>query len=628
MNFSELFTRAGLTLRDIQQEYALAVYAGLGVKGRVALLSADTGVGKTLGYLVAALRIIKNNPDAQFVIATSTHALMTQIMSHDSRIISHMADMAGIPDVMFSRLLGKANYVSPEKVRHVIQAYPASLSDDLRVLNALAKWHGPLVEFEEEYGALPEGITADAVTWSMWDSVEYIRDIQKEAVKARFVVTSHAMVMLDSLNRNSVFGDKENRYLIIDEADMFADMTELYQQRRLNLYELQHALAQHLTPARMKNLAAVADKVCDIAGDLHFLRDTGAVETYRSAVEELLWIGNTIKDDDAREKFTASLFSWVPAHLPGGHTGIGVSRTRKEPALIQINPFVARNVGEYTGQWESVVMTSATLSITGEPSRGMEWIVSTFGLAEERISLRDIFTPRTYGEMALTIAGKGFADIFSDAQERSLSEAWLTQVADVVKRTAVSGPVVVLTASHDESGKIADRLRDIMLPVYVQNAGQPVSEIIREYVKKPGILISAGAFVGLSLRKADGGQLFQDLIITRMRFAPPDREGAESYHQYLRQLGYAKTVQSITRSNYISQLQKVVRKGKQAIGRGIRSENDVIRLTILDPRFPEPKDISSKYRALENIIPARFAGAYRHCTILSPAAESTEEIIC
>ena len=139
-----------------------------------------------------------------------------------------------------------------------------------------------------------------------------------------------------------------------------------------------------------------------------------AVEAYKNAVEELKWIGNTIMDDEAREKFIASLFSWEPAHLSGGHTGIGVSRIRKDPALIRINPFVSRNIGTYTSQWESTLMTSATLSITSEPSRGMEWIVSTFGLTEENISLRDIFTPDAYGEMVLTLAGKAFPDIFSN----------------------------------------------------------------------------------------------------------------------------------------------------------------------------------------------------------------------
>ncbi|ELX7028128.1 DEAD/DEAH box helicase [Salmonella enterica] len=627
MNFTEFFRKADLEIRDIQQEYAHAVSAGLSVSGRVALLSADTGVGKTLGYLIAALRIIRNNPDAQFVIATSTHALMNQIIRHDQHAILRLAEIAGIPGITFSRLMGKTSYVSQRKVRDVIRSYPASFIDELCVLEALAQWRGPLIEFEEEYGALPAGVTSEMVTYSLWDKVDYIHDTQLESMKARFIVTTHAMVIIDSFSNHKVLGDKENRYLIIDEADMFADMTERWQQRRLNLTALQNSLEKYLTPGKVKSLAAVVDKIRIAANNKRFLNDTSAVEIYKNAVAELIFIGNTIKDDDARDSFTSELFSWDPALLSGGHIGVGVSRMRKEPALISFNPFVGRNIGVYITHWKSTLLTSATLSITSEPYRGMEWIVKALGLTEDLISLRDIFTPEHYGEMTLTIAGREFAEIFSSAGELSLSSAWLTQVVDVIRRASINGPVVVLTASHDESRKIADRLDGIDMPVYVQKAGRPVSEAVKQYVKNPGILVSAGAYVGLNLRNSDGSQMFQDLIITRMKFSPPDRESAESYQQYLYQLGYGATVQSITRNNYVNQLQKVIRAGKQALGRGIRNENDVVRLTILDPRFPEPKDYSSKYRVLENIIPPRFGHIYRNCTILS-LAECTEEIVC
>ncbi|EOF6573147.1 DEAD/DEAH box helicase [Salmonella enterica] len=627
MNLFNYFPEAGLKPRDIQQEYASAVYAGLGAKGRVALLNADTGTGKTLGYLTAALRIIANEPRAQFVIATSTHALMNQIMNHDRLIICRLAELAGIPGVTFSRLLGKANYVSPEKVRGVIRSHPALRADERNILEVLAGWQEPLVAFEEEFGALPNGITPEEITWSPWDNVDFIRDTHQEAMKARFIITSHAMMIIDSFSNHAVLGDKEARYLIVDEADALADMAERWQHRRLNLRSLQHSLEKYLTPAKIKTLEKVVNRICDVASDNRFLSNQDTRELYKDTIEELTFIGNTIKDDEARKRFITALFSWNPDLLSGGHTGVGVSRVRKEPSLIRIDPFVSRNIGKYISHWKSALMTSATLSITSEPSRGMEWFVKTAGLSETHISLRDIFTPGSYGEMTLTIAGKEFAKIYTDAEEPALSEKWLVRVADMIKNASVNGPVVVLTASHDESRKIADRLHGAGMPVYLQKAGQPVSEVVKQYTLDPGILISAGAYVGLNLRHADGSQVFQDLIITRMRFSPQDREGAESYQQYLHQLGYETTVGAITRNNYVNQLQKAVRAGKQSVGRGIRSENDVIRLTILDPRFPEPKDLSSRYRVLENIIPVRFRQAYRDCTILSPA-EIMEDIVC
>ncbi|EDV9705272.1 DEAD/DEAH box helicase [Salmonella enterica subsp. enterica] len=335
MQFTDLFAFTGLNIRDIQQEYSSAVYTGLTAKGRVALLSADTGVGKTLGYLIAALRIFENNPEAQFVIATSTHALMTQVIHHDGQIISQLADRIGIQNVTFSRLLGKANYVSPEKVRNVIHSYPDSSADERRVLNALAKWHGALADFEDEYGAIPADISPDSVTYSLWDNVEYIRDAQKESMKARFIVTSHAMVITDILHKSAVFGDKENKYLIIDEADMFADMAELQQQRRLSLKGLQYSLDKYLSPQRKKNISFIVDKIRDAAGSYRFLTTPDAIELYKDVVEELKWTGNSITDDEVRENFITSLFSWEPTHLSGGHIGIGVSQIRKDPALRQ-----------------------------------------------------------------------------------------------------------------------------------------------------------------------------------------------------------------------------------------------------------------------------------------------------
>ena len=123
--------------------------------------------------------------------------------------------------------------------------------------------------FEEEYGPLPPGVSAESVTYSLWDNVEYIREIQKDALQARFIVTSHAMVLIDSFSNHAFFGDKENRYLIIDEADMFADMAELQQQRRLNLNELQHSLDKYLSLARKKSLSSVVDGIRCAAGNSH-----------------------------------------------------------------------------------------------------------------------------------------------------------------------------------------------------------------------------------------------------------------------------------------------------------------------------------------------------------------------
>lgn len=219
MNTSAVFESAGLSLRKVQQDYIEAATGALTQDHKVALISAETGVGKTLGYLVPALLILLKNPEAKFVIATNSHALMHQIFRSDRPLLEQIAEQCGIK-VTFSRLMGKANYVSLEKVRGLLLMDEFTDLDTVKVLEKLANWSKPLVEFEEEYGELPAQITPEMVTYSIWDDIQDIDDIRLNALSANFIVTTHAMVMVDCMCNHRILGDKENMYLIIDEADI------------------------------------------------------------------------------------------------------------------------------------------------------------------------------------------------------------------------------------------------------------------------------------------------------------------------------------------------------------------------------------------------------------------------
>ncbi|MCL0143616.1 helicase, partial [Klebsiella pneumoniae] len=101
--------------------------------------------------------------------------------------------------------------------------------------------------------------------------------------------------------------------------------------------------------------------------------------------------------------------------------------------------------------------------------------------------------------------GAAFPKVFSDPKEQEFSSKWLAAVTDQLSR--MPGPVLVLTASPSETRAIAGQLGEVSQPVYIQLAGQPLSEIIKLYQQKPGILISAGASVGLSPRGEHGEQI-------------------------------------------------------------------------------------------------------------------------
>ncbi|MFS7467053.1 DEAD/DEAH box helicase [Klebsiella pneumoniae] len=149
MNISAVFESAGLSLRKVQQDYIEAAAGALTQDHKVALISAETGVGKTLGYLVPALLILLKNPEAKFVIATNSHALMHQIFRSDRPLLEQIAEQCGIK-VTFSRLMGKANYVSLEKVRGLLLMDEFTDLDTVKVLEKLANWSKPLVGIRSE----------------------------------------------------------------------------------------------------------------------------------------------------------------------------------------------------------------------------------------------------------------------------------------------------------------------------------------------------------------------------------------------------------------------------------------------------------------------------------------------
>ncbi|MEZ3767914.1 hypothetical protein QQX53_22395, partial [Klebsiella pneumoniae] len=54
---------------------------------------------------------------------------------------------------------------------------------------------------------------------------------------------------------------------------------------------------------------------------------------------------------------------------------------------------------------------------------------------------------------------------------------WLKAVVEQL--SCIHGPALVLTASHYETRMVANQLGEVSQPVYIQKAGQALSEIIK-----------------------------------------------------------------------------------------------------------------------------------------------------
>jgi ATP-dependent DNA helicase DinG len=194
---------AGYEDRASQRAMAAEV-AGLYNTGGVALLEAGTGVGKSLAYLVPALRWAAMRGE-RTVVSTNTINLQEQLVGKDlPLLVSALADQP----VRFALLKGWRNYLCLQRLEHARIGGSALFdADGERELDVLARWAE-----ETSDGSLTD---APALPRSeVWDEVAAEPDLcgrqrcphydrcfvfraRRAAAQADVVVVNHHLLMSD-----------------------------------------------------------------------------------------------------------------------------------------------------------------------------------------------------------------------------------------------------------------------------------------------------------------------------------------------------------------------------------------------------------------------------------------------
>ncbi|MFM5295209.1 helicase C-terminal domain-containing protein [Aeromonas veronii] len=626
--FSELMDAGALVARDEQREYATLVTDALSDRGRIALLHADTGLGKSLGYLLPAMQHVfscgKERP--RIIIATHSHALMNQLVATATGKLSTVANAYGLPPLTVGRLLGRMNFVSPDRVE--MATYGLTLTnDDAAAIADLTNWSDTIAAFEDEYGCLPCGLTAAQVCMTSDCVNEALDELQRDNLSKDIVITSHAMLAVDLLLDNALLGDQNrSAILIVDEADALASQLSEWTQRRMNLTRLTNLLLPHLTGRQLAPLLTQIEKIQQVVASRRHVWDANCADIARETLGVITKISKLAKLD---EQIALELKRQIQS-ISSTTIGLGVSETG-QPAIVGMNPWFTRRFGKYaTSAYQSTLMTSGTLSMTQDPVKGMAWFRTELGIDDAILGEMAIFSPHQYGSMSLTLAGPDFPAIYKSkgGQDTELSEAWLDAVA--LHITNSKGRVVVLTASHKESKVLAAKLssyeqRSILLhqrEIPLRMLMQDFAETVHRHGK--AILITAAGHTGLNLTDKSGRVGFDHLVITRITYAPPRNDEVDALADYLLATKGKDLRKSLQQQAFMRTLNSAIRQMRQALGRGIRSPDDNIAVSICDPRFPLSHDLSSKHAALRNIIPIRFALQYRNAQIISMQNDDAE----
>lgn len=591
--------------------------------GRHLLVQAGTGTGKSLAYLVPALRhaLVTGRP---VVVSTATIALQNQIVRKDlPRLVEALA--AHLPRTpTFALLKGRANYLCRHKVDG---GYPEDL--DPRALfseasadpargggERLGEQVRRLRAWAEETETGDRDSLEDAVSDRAWRQVsvtgtqclgstcpmvgdcfaERSRELAREV---DLVVTNHALLAIDAFDRHGII--PEHDVVVFDEAhDLTARVTGAVTEslnpgavrgvvrelRSLGVAatalddageELREAL--ELVPdgrviaelperlrdalAMIRHEARTAHSDAKDAGDEHAAGTAGARKAARATLQELM---------DVSERLLA----------PAEDDVVSVSHsTVTGRSSIQVAPLsVAGAMRGAILEDRTVVLTSATLALGGrfEPPAGEVGLARAARTAPEQVPSRedrgawaglDVGSPFDYRRQGILYIARHLPPPGREGP----APAMLEHLTELVE--ASHGGALCLFSSRRGAELAAEHVRARLdLPIGVQGEDS-MANLVRDFRQDPG----SSLFGTLTLWQGVDvpGDACRLVTIDRIPFPRPDEPLTSARQERITAHG-GNGFMGVSAQHAALLL-------AQGAGRLIRSQQDRGMVAVLDARL-------------------------------------------
>jgi ATP-dependent DNA helicase DinG len=226
------------------------------------LIEAGTGTGKTLAYLIPAIR-----SGRKVVISTATKSLQEQLFQKDIPFLKkHFA-----PNLKVALMKGRANFLCRQKV-HQMEGQAAIMKgiDEVDWFAQIRDWE-KLTETGDraELTFLPD----DADLWNRIDARSdlctgpkcaefnrcFITAMQRRAAEADLIIVNHHLFFADLAIRQDDFGSILPEYaaVVFDEAHEIEDVASDYFGRQLSSYRFEELTRDVEAMLRILKIEAV-----------------------------------------------------------------------------------------------------------------------------------------------------------------------------------------------------------------------------------------------------------------------------------------------------------------------------------------------------------------------------------
>ena len=609
--------------RPEQRQLAEAIDATMD-GGGVLVAEAGTGTGKSLAYLIPALR--RAAMGERVIVSTHTLPLQEQLIRKDLPALQAALGT----DVPVAILKGRSNYVCPR--RWQIFRAAAATRDEVRLALKTLIWRtftesGDRSELNlmGGEGALWPRISSDDETCDGRRCARvaggcYLQRARERASGSGVVVVNHALLLYDARMQSALLPDAQ--HVVVDEAhhledvasDVFGYKLEDARLRR----DLDRVARSPLVIAALKDERVANAESLRAAVDLARER---ASETF-GALAGLL--AADLPGGEDRLRLTSALRAsddrWLPVELAaerladalsailrdcdrlgaaaspdeederdelaGAATEILGTRIAITRGIHDVRPgdivwlavqgdgatglYVApEHVGvtlrrALVDRYRSVTMTSATMAVAGS----LDFTLDRFGM-------RDVAATLVLGS-SFDHAGRSALVVPTDVaypNEPHFAEDVALTVEEVAR--VLGGRTLVLFTSHNAMRDVAGRLahlEDEGLAVLVQGAGASRRSIVERFTQGAAVLLGTQSFwEGVDLP----GDVLRCVVIAKLPFAVPDDPlvagRAERYDDPFREF----------------QLPQAALRLRQGFGRLLRTRTDRGAVVLMDRRVIE-----------------------------------------
>ncbi len=606
--------------RPGQMEMAKAVERAMAER-RHLIVEAGTGTGKTLAYLLPALRT-----GQRVIISTGTKALQDQLYFRD---IPFLESLLGSLRVCMMK--GRANYLCRHKLVALRTQPILSGLEEIDQYRQIAEW-----EQTTETGDRAEisGLPESSALWSKLDARSdaclgqtcpdyqrcFITEMRRTALESDIIIVNHHLFFADLAVKREAAGAPDAGILpeaaavVFDEAHELEEVASSYfglSVSNVRFEELARdtdvmlrgkegadklpAITQQLRDrARMffaglpmsgdgRQPFAQREEFLETAGDLY----TGVRASLRRLEDE---IGALKEVDEAPglrkrvarlrselefllESNASNIVYWLERRTFGGNDRSSdrnqresrMVRSQSRNTFLQATPIdVSELLSEMVFETiPTVILTSATLTVQG----GFEHMRKRLGMTEAR----ELVVPShfRYGEQALLYLPPEMPDPREPDFPAAAAEC-IRRVLDITR-----GRAFCLFTSYSAMRDLYERLLPVLDYPILLHGTAPRKALLEEFRSTPNaVLFGTSSFwQGVDVQ----GEALSCVIIDRLPFAVPNDPVVQARMKVIEEAG--------GKPFFEYQVPEAVLTLKQGFGRLIRSLEDRGVLVLLDPRI-------------------------------------------